>query len=84
MEAALQCSRLAGTCGGELLSEQQNRVGVRNPVLKPQSQKPNKRRPIIEGDSAHSSERLFIAWMMRILHIITGSNGGRPPCAPSE
>jgi hypothetical protein len=34
-------------------------------------------------NSARSSERLSIAAMTRILNIITGSNGGRPPCEPS-
>ena len=34
-------------------------------------------------NSARSSERLFWAWITRILNIITGSNGGRPPFEPS-
>ena len=33
-------------------------------------------------NSVRSSERLFVAWMTRILNIITGSKGGRPPCRP--
>src|ERR1700730_13245746 len=35
-------------------------------------------------NSARSSERLFVVLRTRILNIITGSNGGRPPCVPSE
>ena len=42
----------------------------------------NESRSLIRN-SARSSERLFCAWMTRILNIITGSNGGRPPFAPS-
>ena len=43
----------------------------------------NDRRSLIRN-SARSSDRLLAAWMTRTLNIITGSNGGRPPCEPSE
>ena len=35
-------------------------------------------------NSARSSERLLVAWIIMILTIITGSNGGRLPSDPSE
>ena len=43
----------------------------------------NDRRSLIRN-SVRSSERVLAAWITRILNIITGSNGGRPPCEPSE
>ena len=39
----------------------------------------NDRRSLIRN-SVRSSERVLAAWITRILNIITGSNGGRPPC----